>query len=110
MAETLVLTLLNFNKTFIVETDASTITIGVVFSQDGYPLAFSGKKNVSVHASLLNICLRDVQDHRGCKKMASVSYWTILSHFYRSEKFEKLFSPNNSNTRATDLGYQATRF
>lgn len=38
-----VLTLPNFSKPFVIETDASSQGIGVVMMQDGHPLAFLSK-------------------------------------------------------------------
>lgn len=44
MANTLVLALPNFSKVFIVETDASSITIGANLSQQGYLITYFSKK------------------------------------------------------------------
>lgn len=44
MISTLVLVLHNFSKPFVLEIDASEITIGAVLSQDKHPIAYFKKK------------------------------------------------------------------
>ena len=43
MTSTPTLAMLNFNNTFIIETDASRDGIGAVLQQNGQPIAFMGK-------------------------------------------------------------------
>jgi RNase H-like domain found in reverse transcriptase len=44
MVTALVLSLSDFSKPFVIETNASQVGIGVVLMQDGRPLAFISKK------------------------------------------------------------------
>ena len=52
MGEVLVLGLPNFNKPFVLETDASGIAVGVVLTQDDRPLAFFSQALAPRHQGL----------------------------------------------------------
>jgi hypothetical protein len=52
MTTTHVLALLDFNKIFILECDASRLGIGVVLMQEGQPIAFTSKTLSPLHLSL----------------------------------------------------------
>ncbi|GJX33296.1 gypsy/ty3 retroelement polyprotein [Tanacetum coccineum] len=47
-----VLALLNFNKGFVIETDASGVGIGAVLQQQGHPIAYLSKTLATKHQSL----------------------------------------------------------
>ncbi|GKE07604.1 gypsy/ty3 retroelement polyprotein [Tanacetum coccineum] len=50
MVQAPVRALLNFNKPFVVETDASGVGLGAVLQQDGHPIAYMSKDNVAADA------------------------------------------------------------
>jgi hypothetical protein len=58
MSSTLALTLPNFDKQFIVETDSSDIGLGAVLMQDDRPIAYLSKP-LSAANKFLNICEKE---------------------------------------------------
>jgi hypothetical protein len=81
-----ILTLPDFSKDFIVETDASAVTVGAVLSQSGHSLAFFSKK-LCPRMQAASTYVREMYAiTEAIKKMASVPSGQKVHHIHRSKK------------------------
>lgn len=131
MTRTPVLTLLNFNKLFVVETDASSTGIGVVLSQEGHPLAYFSKK-LPMKLTLTSAYVRELyaitqavlkwhhyllgrmfivkMDHKRLKELMSQVVQTPEQQFYLTKllgfQYEIVYKTGNSNKAMDALSRQ----
>ncbi|KOM48635.1 hypothetical protein LR48_Vigan07g233900 [Vigna angularis] len=100
-----VLALPHFDCTFLVQTDASGSSMGVVLSQNGHPIAYFSKQfcpklqNSSTY--IRELCA--IFHYLCCSKMATISTWQAFHHSNRSKIHQKIVLPNGSHSGSTDL-------
>ncbi|XP_028552931.1 uncharacterized protein LOC114580236 [Dendrobium catenatum] len=93
-----VLSLLNFDKLFIVDTNASSLGVGAVLSQEGKPIAFFSEKLCPAHQKCDNKTLQYINSQRTVNRMHA--RWVM---FLQRFSFTIKHKPGSNNKIADAL-------
>ena len=104
-----ILYLPDFTQPFAIDTDASVVAVGVVLNQASHLIVFFSKKDVSPSPSSINVCERDVCNHKSNQKIASILVRKPFKNLHRSKEPQYTAITNNPDTRTTKMDNKTSR-